>query len=254
LMDFPYVLKAHALGQHEGKPLMIIELLGCTLTSQLPRDPDTVPFWVRWREVKRWPLSRALHCARQLAQALKYCHDDAFPGYRILHRDVKPNNIGFLANEASHLVLFDFGLASLWEKKGDANDDVPRALTGETGSLRYMAPEVATSKPYGPRAEVFSFATVTYELASHKRPFVGFSPDVFKSAIAKGFTPPLPPKWPADLTALFRACWSLDPAQRPEFHQLLPQLDALCDQHPFDPTTIPLHMRKRAKSKSPPPR
>ena len=30
----------------------------------------------------------------QLARALAYCHDEAIPGYRLLHRDVKPTNIG----------------------------------------------------------------------------------------------------------------------------------------------------------------
>ena len=142
LMDHPNVLKAYALGQHEGIPLMIVELLSRTLPLELPRDPDTVPFWVRWREVARWPLSRSLHCAVQLARALKYCHDDAFPGYRILHRDVKPNNIGFIhsPDDPDHLVLFDFGLASLWEKKGDPTDTDARDLSGETGSLCYMAP------------------------------------------------------------------------------------------------------------------
>ena len=142
LMDHPNVLKAYALGQHEGIPLMIVELLSRTLNSELPRDPDTVPFWVRGQDVARWPLSRSLHCAVQLARALKYCHDDAFPGYRILHRDVKPNNIGFIHDpeDPDHLVLFDFGLASLWEKKGDPTDTFARNLTGETGSLRYMSP------------------------------------------------------------------------------------------------------------------
>ena len=236
LMDHPNVLTAFALGQHEGKPLMIIQLLGCTLTSQLPRDPDTVPFWVRWREVKRWPISRCMHCAVQLAKALKYCHDDAFPGYRILHRDVKPNNIGFLAaahHGADHLVLFDFGLASLWERRGGDQDDAPRDLTGETGSLRYMAPEVANSQPYNPRCEVFSFATVLYEITSHKRPFGGLSPNVFKKAIGSGFLPTVPKKWPEELKALLADCWQMDPAKRPEFNQIVPRLDALCAEFPL---------------------
>ena len=230
LMDHPNVLKAYALGQHEGQPLMILELLSRTLTSELPRDPDAVPFWVRWREVKRWPLSRSLHCAVQLARALKYVHDDAFPGHRILHRDVKPNNIGFVHDPADHdhLVLFDFGLASLWEKKGDPTDTLARNLTGETGSLRYMAPEVANSRPYCPKAEVYSFATVTYEIASCKKPFTGLEPEVFKKAIGSGHVLPLPPEWPDELRSLISDCWKLDAQQRPEFREIVPRLEALC--------------------------
>ena len=31
-----------------------------------------------------------------LYQALRHCHEDAVPGFRLMHRDVKPDNIGFL--------------------------------------------------------------------------------------------------------------------------------------------------------------
>jgi hypothetical protein len=234
LMDHPNVLKAYALGQHEGIPLMIVELLSHTLPSQLPRGPDTVPFWVRWRELKRWPLSRSLHCAAQLASALKYCHDDAFPGYRVLHRDVKPNNIGFIHDpeDPDHLVLFDFGLATLWGIKNDPSDTLARSLTGETGSLRYMAPEVANSRPYCPKAEVFSFATVTYEIASCEKPFSNLLPEQFRRAIGTGYVPEMPRKWPAELRSLISECWKLDAQQRPEFREIVPRLEALCASFP----------------------
>ena len=109
LMVHPNVLQAKAIGEHEGKPFMIVSVLASVLSQELPRAADTVPFWVRWREVKRWPLTRALDCGIQLARAIKYCHDEAFPCYRILHRDIKPNNIGFVSPD--QLVLFDFGEA-----------------------------------------------------------------------------------------------------------------------------------------------
>ena len=38
----------------------------------------------------------------------------------------------------------------------DEPADAPRQLTGQTGSARYMAPEVARSRPYGTSAEVYS--------------------------------------------------------------------------------------------------
>ncbi len=66
------------------------------------------------------------------------------------------------------------------------NDDAPRPLTGETGSLRYMAPEVALSERYNHKAEVYSFATVFWEMACHRRPFEGFSPEIFRRAIGRG--------------------------------------------------------------------
>ena len=91
----PYALlcmprAAVALGASEdGIPFMVVERLQITLAQLLPRDPDAVPFWVQWGAKRRWPLSRALDCGLQLARALAYCHDEAIPGYRVLHRDIK---------------------------------------------------------------------------------------------------------------------------------------------------------------------
>jgi serine/threonine protein kinase len=70
-------------------------------------------------------------------------------------------------------VLFDFGLAKLWQTSCDEPADAPRQLTGQTGSARYMAPEVARSRPYGTSAEVYSFGILLWQLASHERPFAG---------------------------------------------------------------------------------
>ena len=69
-----------------------------------------------------WTLARALNAGVQLATALSHCHVSAIPGYRVIHRDVQPANIGFMAppagspDKAGRLVLFDFGLTCLWKK------------------------------------------------------------------------------------------------------------------------------------------
>jgi serine/threonine protein kinase len=203
---------------------MIVEKLGRTLVAELPIDIDSgQPAWVRMRQCKKWPLSRALDVAAQLATALAYCHDEALAGYRVMHRDVKPPNIGFKPD--GQLVLFDFGLATLWARDEAQPDDVtPRQLTGETGSLRYMAPEVANWQPYNHKAEVFSFATVVWEMATHRRPFESFTPEIFRSALGKGMTPPIPMRWDARMRALLASCWHLSHDQRPEFRELVPRL------------------------------
>ena len=175
--------------------------------------------------MKRWPLARALRCGLELARALRYCHDDAIANMRVLHRDIKPNNIGFLAD--GRLVLFDFGLASLWPRSGSAEDDAPRALTGETDSLRYMAPEVALNRPYNHKAEVFGFASVLWEMAAHVKPFATSSTENFLSALSQGARPAVPKKWPVPLHPLLRECWDADQAKRPEFSELVPRLEEL---------------------------
>lgn len=49
----------------------------------------------------------------QMAQALHYMHNDAMPGKLVVHRDLKPDNIGFDAN--GNLKLIDLGLGRVRE-------------------------------------------------------------------------------------------------------------------------------------------
>lgn len=39
-----------------------------------------------------------LRCAYEIADALRYLHDEAIPGYTVIHRDLKPDNIAFMAD------------------------------------------------------------------------------------------------------------------------------------------------------------
>lgn len=75
--------------------------------------------------------------AHDLATAFKYLH-----GMQILYRDLKPDNIGF--DVRGDVKIFDFGLARQLPR-GRLADGTYR-MTGDTGSPRYMAPEVALDK------------------------------------------------------------------------------------------------------------
>lgn len=68
----------------------------------------------------------------QLAEALQYMHDDAMPGKLVMHRDLKPDNIGFDSN--GNLKLIDLGLGRVVPKSTE--DNATYRMTGETGSLR----------------------------------------------------------------------------------------------------------------------
>lgn len=211
MFTHPHILRAMALGhQDDSVPFVVLERLQCTLRQELPDDPDSVPFWVTWKQKRNWPLERAIDCGRQLASALEYCHSLALPDYCVLHRDIKPQNIGFMPRtpadpppskgrpaHVGRLVIFDFGLACMW-KKSDEEDVLKktemRPLSGECGSLRYMAPEVALSQSYNHLAEVFSFATVLWEMCALKLPFAAFLEDAFKRALIAGFRPELKKK------------------------------------------------------------
>jgi len=77
--------------------------------------------------------------AYDLADAVKYLHKKD-----ILYRDLKPENVAF--DVRNDIKLFDFGLSKSLANL-DKNDDGTYNLTGLTGSVRYMAPEVANEKP-----------------------------------------------------------------------------------------------------------
>ena len=88
-----------------------------------------------------------------LSQAINHLHNECDPARITIHRDLKPDNIGFTHNGT--LRLFDFGLAAVIPRAVPADEirqgggrRLPRfRLTGQTGSVRYMAPEVALNQP-----------------------------------------------------------------------------------------------------------
>ena len=155
-----------------------------------------------------------------------YCHAQCFPGCRVLHRDLKPNNIGFMPD--GRLALFDFGLAKLWRVADGDDGSECRPLTGNTGSLRYMAPEVGLCKRYNHRAEIFAYATLVWQMIAHERPFADCDVDGFyKRVCHAGHRPKMPAHTPPLLAQMLLRCWDADPAKRPEMAEIIPILDQL---------------------------
>uniref|UniRef100_A0A6U5G9F0 Protein kinase domain-containing protein n=1 Tax=Calcidiscus leptoporus TaxID=127549 RepID=A0A6U5G9F0_9EUKA len=227
-MDHPNILKVAATGVLDnGQPFMCVELLSSVLSRSLPKTIEEVPIWTRQRVIKKWPLTRAVSVGLGLANALHYCHNLFSSRYRVLHRDLKPANIGFMSD--GRVVLFDFGVCSFWDKEKDFEEpDAPRPLTGLTGSLRYMAPEVALEQPYNHKSEVFSFATVLWEMASHVRPFEWMDSDMFMEyACRQGVRCKLGKSWPTEFKELINACWSIDMNDRPDAEEIVLKLKAI---------------------------
>ena len=161
---------------------------------------------------------------------------------------IYPFNIGYARD--GELKIFDFGLA----KRLVPDDKTPSGLyhlTANTGSLRYMAPEVALGQPYDLRADTYSFAIVFWQICSLTVPYAGHNVQMhagmaiilfyfiathiflFKRTsiyyidlvVSKGDRPKLERSWPVPWRELMQMCWSQDIVDRVDFIRIVATLD-----------------------------
>ena len=146
----------------------------------------------------------------QVAEGALHLHEKG-----IVHRDLKSANV--LIATDGRLCLSDFGLARLVCPRGD--------MTAETGSYRWMAPEVTLHKQYGLPCDVYSFAMLCTEMVNRVVPFAGMEPVLAAGNAAKErWRPKLPEDAPPAIAALCRACWRQEPADRLTFEQIVKSL------------------------------
>ena len=192
-----------------------------------------------------WP--ELLRRALELAEALKYLHEDCFKDSTIIHRDLKPDNIGFVDGK---LKLFDMGLSICVAKSANPSDAFE--MTGCTGTLRYMAPEVALNKPYSEKSDVYSYGIILWQMASDRIPFKRAKDAEFRDrVIRRGLRPELNPSWPKDFQEMLQLCWHMDAAKRPSFKELVEFLKYLINERV---TSNMLHFGRMASSLDSPPR
>ncbi|EJK46904.1 hypothetical protein THAOC_34408 [Thalassiosira oceanica] len=90
-------------------------------------------------------------------------------------------------------------------------------LTGNTGSLRFMAPEVALNKPFGFSADIYSFGLTLWQMLKMEVPFDSITGrKVFVNLVVKkGARPKFEESWGGPLADLVKSCWHSDLMKRP---------------------------------------
>jgi len=108
----------------------------------------------------------------------------------------------------------------------ETNDDQTYNLTKMTGSLRYMAPEVANGLPYNEACDVYSFTVVLWEMLALERPYKSLkTEDVIRTKVFRGGArPPVRGKWPKACRRILEEGWSLDHRRRPKMTQVSDEL------------------------------
>ncbi len=148
---------------------------------------------------------RALAIAAQVANGLAAAHAAG-----LVHRDLKPGNI--MLHRDGRAKLVDFGLV---KPAGPSLQAQERTESGMIlGTAGYMAPEQVRGEATDPRADVFSFGVVLYEMLSGKRAFSGNSSVELLHAILNDEPEPLPPTVPSSLDRVVRRCLEKDPERR----------------------------------------
>ncbi|KAM8741732.1 serine/threonine-protein kinase 36 isoform 2-T2 [Acanthopagrus schlegelii] len=156
------------------------------------------------------PESQVREIACQLVSALFYLHS-----HRILHRDMKPQNI--LLGKSGVVKLCDFGFAR-------AMSVSTLVLTSIKGTPLYMSPELVEEKPYDHTADLWSLGCILYELHTGAPPFYTNSIFHLVQLIVRD-----PVKWPDTMsfacTSFLKGLLTKDPQKRLSWPDLL--------HHPF---------------------
>ncbi len=173
---------------------------------------------------------RALHIARQIADALSAAHDAG-----IVHRDLKPENVMLVDRRGRSDVVkvLDFGIAKVtWE---DARGAPQLTRLGAVfGTPEYMAPEQAAGLSVDARADLYALGILLFEMLDGRAPFEGSDPVAVVQRQIRDAPPPLPPKTPPDVVALVTRLLAKKADERVQtaaevvrrIDEILPRIDA----------------------------
>jgi eukaryotic-like serine/threonine-protein kinase len=186
-LNHPNICAIHDVGEQEGQPYLVMELLRGETLKQYLSHHSLSP-------------SEVIALGQQAASALAAAHARG-----IIHRDIKPANLFVVESgrDRKQLKILDFGLAKKQgpEASPDSryfdpqNNTATGTATGlmdlttpgsTVGTAAYMSPEQAKGDPLDARTDLFSLGSVLYEMATGEPAFGGRSTaEVFAALLMK---------------------------------------------------------------------
>jgi serine/threonine protein kinase/tetratricopeptide (TPR) repeat protein len=163
-LDHPNITTVYEIDEADGHTFLAMPLVeGETLSARIKQRP--------------LPLAEALDIATQIAEALHVAHEKG-----VVHRDIKPGNI--MVTPEGRVKVMDFGLAHL---AGQTHITKTGTIMGTPA---YVSPEQAQGLPADSRSDIWSLATVLYEMVAGRQPFPGqTSQSVMYSIIHNNYEP-----------------------------------------------------------------
>ena len=195
LGSHPHIVTVFDLGDQEGQPFMVTELMGGGDVEGVIEDAAD----------HKLSLEQAINITRETCRGLEFAHSRG-----IVHRDLKPGNVWLTSDGVAK--IGDFGLAVAIDRS---------RLTTEgmmVGTVSYMPPEQAMGGEVTPKSDLYSLGAMLYEMVTGRPPFLG---DDSVSIIGQHInTPPVAPSWhngqcPRPLEALILRLLAKDPQERP---------------------------------------
>jgi eukaryotic-like serine/threonine-protein kinase len=150
-LNHPNITPLYDSGEAAGQLYYVMPVVeGESLRQKLERE-------------RQLGLDEALAIVRAVAAGLDYAHE-----HNVVHRDIKPENILLHRGVAQ---IADFGIAGAIQRAGGER----LTATGTSlGTPAYMSPEQAAGdRVVGPASDVYSLATVLYEMLAGDPPFTG---------------------------------------------------------------------------------
>lgn len=139
-------------------------------------------------------------------------------------QQLKPANL--LIDHSGVLKISDFGLSKIRPNPEVAEKET-YTMTGETGSYRFMAPEVYRHEEYNETVDVYSFSMIFFYLLIGRPPWAALPGlEAVRKAALEGDRPNIPRDIDIRLQDLLKECWDDNNKNRPPFLKISKTLSA----------------------------